>query len=93
MLATPITMNDSTPKPWEFPLDSAESRAAARSVIEQRDRVDLRIVVDILQVANSNAPLKRRSYRCLNDGKVVEVVIFEPESSSERGGRNGMMAL
>ena len=64
-------------RPSEFPFDSRESRAAARAVVLHRDRVDLQFVVDVEHIANPDRPLERRSYRCLSDGKTVEVVIVE----------------
>lgn len=62
---------DDLPRPDEFPLGSQESRAAARAMLERRDRVDLRIIVDIPR-PNGDVP---RSYRYQEqDGRVVEVV-------------------
>lgn len=65
------------PQPWEFPVGSRKSRAAARAVVLQRDRVDLQIVVNVAHIGNLDRPRERRSYKCINEGKTVEVVIVE----------------
>jgi len=65
------------PQRWEFPIGSRKSRAAARAVVLQRVRVDLQIVVDVEHIANLDRPQERRSYKCMSDGRTVEVVIVE----------------
>jgi hypothetical protein len=64
--------SDGLPRPEEFPLGSMESRAAARALLERRDRVDVRLVTDVPRpyghVGNSYKYQKQ-------DGTVVEVVI------------------
>jgi hypothetical protein len=63
--------SDSLPRPDEFPLGSPESRAAARAMLERRDRVDMRIIVDMPRPDGHVA----HSYRYQEqDGRVVEVV-------------------
>jgi hypothetical protein len=63
---------DDLPRPDEFLLGSQESRAAARAMLERRDRVDARIVVDM---PRPNGHVEH-SYRYQEqDGRVVEVVI------------------
>ena len=64
--------SDSIPRPDEFPLGSPESRAAARAMLDRRNRVDSRIIVDMPR-PNGHA---EHSYRYQEqDGRVVEVVI------------------
>jgi hypothetical protein len=51
------TMNpfDSNPRPEEFPLGSAESRAAARLLVEKRNTA--LIPVALVQISNMGAPM------------------------------------
>jgi len=68
----PLADRNNLPRPEEFPLGSMESRAAARAVLEQRDKVDLRLIVDICGPERDGP----RSYRCRQeDGTIVEFVI------------------
>jgi hypothetical protein len=58
------------PHPAQFPLGSAESRAAARAILVERDKVDLRIVFNGIKRPRPVA----HSYRCVSEGKIVEIV-------------------
>jgi hypothetical protein len=62
------------PHPANFPLGSAESRAAARALADQRDKVDLQTIMDIPMPKRQGAYSGGCSYRCVSDGKVVEFV-------------------
>lgn len=73
------------PRPEEFPLGSMESRAAARAMLDRRNRVDLRIIMDVPRPHGDEG----KSYRYHDsDGKIVEVVI--PNSSLEESVTRGV---
>ncbi len=70
---------DEWPHPARFPISSKESRAAARAFLEQQDKVDFQIIVDI----PGSAEMPERRYRCVSDGKIIEVVYPKWNGASE----------
>jgi hypothetical protein len=72
-----------TPKPWEFPTGSAESRAAARAIVDSRDRdtFRLRIVNHIPRPRQDNSRPHIGEWQSMADGFMR--IVFVPEATDD----------
>lgn len=80
-----MTMNDSTPKPWQFPLASPESRAAARALLEAREKgvQRLQIVHSVPSPRQDNSHPRIGEWTPMLDGGLMRLVYIPPKTDEE----------
>jgi hypothetical protein len=78
-------MSDSTPNPWEFAVGSAESRAAARAMLEARDEgvPRLQIAHSVPSPRQDNSRPRLGQWTPMIDGGFMRVVYIPQNTDVE----------